>query len=216
MDNGLVPTWRQVIILTNDDYLLTHICFTWHQQQQLHHNTLFLWRQINSASLLPEGRYNHYTDVIMSAMACQITGISLAYWTVYSDENQRKRQSSASLALLRGIHRWPVNSQHKRPVTLKMFPLDDVITNDFLYYWLFIILQGWCPKCRKFPFVFTSCWVDLSWSNCTSNDAGKSSTICLDNDLSSSHYPVIIMNRQLSIMHFLSIIKFWYPQCWAM
>ena len=26
-----------------------------------------------------------------------------------------------------GIHRWPVNSSHKRPVTRKMLPFDDVI-----------------------------------------------------------------------------------------
>ena len=43
----------------------------------------------------------------------------------YND--QRKHQSSASLAFVRGIHRWPVNSQHKWPVTRKMFPFDDVI-----------------------------------------------------------------------------------------
>ena len=28
---------------------------------------------------------------------------------------------------MRGIHRWPVNSLHKLPVTRKMFPFDDVI-----------------------------------------------------------------------------------------
>ena len=38
-----------------------------------------------------------------------------------------KYQSSASLTFVRGIHRWPVNSPHKRPVTRKMFPFDDVI-----------------------------------------------------------------------------------------
>ena len=41
--------------------------------------------------------------------------------------NQRKHQSSASLAFVRGIHRSPVNSPHKWPVTRKMFPFDDVI-----------------------------------------------------------------------------------------
>ena len=45
----------------------------------------------------------------------------------YSGADQRKQQSSASLAFVRGIHRRPVNSPHKRPVTLKMFPFDDVI-----------------------------------------------------------------------------------------
>ena len=46
---------------------------------------------------------------------------------VFSGADQRKHQSSASLAFVRGIHRWPVNSPHKRPVTRKMFSFDDVI-----------------------------------------------------------------------------------------
>ena len=49
------------------------------------------------------------------------------YATVYSDADQRKHQSSASLAFVWGIHRAPVNSPHKWPVTRKMFPFDDVI-----------------------------------------------------------------------------------------
>ena len=67
-----------------------------------------------------------YNDAIMSAVASQITGLTIVYPTVYSDGDQRKHQSSASLAFVRGIHRWPVNSPHKR-VTPKMFPFDDVI-----------------------------------------------------------------------------------------
>ena len=46
---------------------------------------------------------------------------------VYSGTNERKHQSSASLAFVREIHRWPVNSPHKGPVTRKMFLFDDVI-----------------------------------------------------------------------------------------
>ena len=34
-----------------------------------------------------------------------------------------------SLAFVRGIHRWPVNSPHKWSVTRKMFPFDPVIMN---------------------------------------------------------------------------------------
>ena len=47
--------------------------------------------------------------------------------TVHSGTDQRKHQSSTSLASVRGIHRWLVNSQHKWAVTRKMFPFDDVI-----------------------------------------------------------------------------------------
>ena len=72
----------------------------------------------------------HYNDVIMGAMASQITSLTVVYSTVYSGADQRKHQSSASLAFVRGIHRWPVNSPHKGPVARKMFPFDDVIMND--------------------------------------------------------------------------------------
>ena len=41
--------------------------------------------------------------------------------------DQRKHQRSASLAFVWGIHRRPVNSSHKWPVTRKIFPFDDVI-----------------------------------------------------------------------------------------
>ena len=71
---------------------------------------------------------NHYTDVIMGTIASQITSLAIVYSTVYSDADQRKYQSSASLAFVWGIHRRPVNSPHKWPVTRKMFPFDDVIT----------------------------------------------------------------------------------------
>ena len=69
----------------------------------------------------------HYGDVTMGAIGPQITSLTVVYSTVYSDVDQRKHQSSASLAFVRGIHRGPVNSPHKWPVTRKMFPFDDVI-----------------------------------------------------------------------------------------
>ena len=72
----------------------------------------------------------YYTDVIMGAMAYQITSLTIVYSTVYSGAGQRKHQSSASLASVRGIHRRPVNSPHKGPVTRKMFPFNDVIMKD--------------------------------------------------------------------------------------
>ena len=62
----------------------------------------------------------HYNDVKMGAIASQITSLTIVYSIVYSDADQRKHQSSASLAFVRGIHRGPVNSPHKGP-------FDDVI-----------------------------------------------------------------------------------------
>ena len=73
------------------------------------------------------GKSSLYGDVIMSVIASQITSLTIVYSTVYLGADQRKNQSSASLAFVRGIHRRLVNSPHKGPVTRKMFPFDDVI-----------------------------------------------------------------------------------------
>ena len=69
----------------------------------------------------------HYSDAIMGTMAFQITSLTIVYSSVYSGADQSKHQSSASLAFMRGIHRSPVNSPRKWPVTRKIFPFDDVI-----------------------------------------------------------------------------------------
>ena len=63
----------------------------------------------------------------MGAMASQITSFTIAYSTFYWGADQRKHQGSASLAFVWGIHRRPVNSPQKGPVTRKMFPFDDII-----------------------------------------------------------------------------------------
>ena len=70
--------------------------------------------------------YFHFNDVRMGAIASQNTSFTVVYSTVQSGADQRKHQSSAPLAFVRGIHRWPVNSLHKWLVTPKMFPFDDV------------------------------------------------------------------------------------------
>ena len=79
----------------------------------------------------------HY---IMSAMASQITGVSIVCSTFTSGADQRKHQSSASQAFVRAIHRWPMDSPHKGPVTRKMFPFDDVIKMCLI----FRCFTKWC------------------------------------------------------------------------
>ena len=85
---------------------------------------------------------SHYDDVIMGAMASQITSLTTVYSTVISGADQRKHQSSVSLAFVWGIHRGPVNSPHKWPVTRKMFPFDDVIMDS---------VQGYRTSMRNWP-----------------------------------------------------------------
>ena len=95
---------------------------------------------------------SHYDDVIMSLMASQITRHTIVYSTVYSDADQREHQSSAWLAFVWGIHRGPVNSPHKWPVTRKMYPFDDVIMHNKLMMRTLIgmditITSGWGWEC---------------------------------------------------------------------
>ena len=79
---------------------------------------------------LAETNLDHYCDITTGAVTSQITSPTIVYSTVFSDADQRINQSSASLAFVWGIHRRPVNSPHKWPVTRKMFPFDDVIMSD--------------------------------------------------------------------------------------
>ena len=68
-----------------------------------------------------------YSDIMIGTIASQISSLTTVYSTVYSDTDQSTHQSSASLNFVRGIHRGPVNSPDKWPVTRKMFPFDDVM-----------------------------------------------------------------------------------------
>ena len=133
----LIQLW-QLVQLKNDTHRSSsHICYD---------IELFFWRSLSTLTPTPWDKmatYHfagnifkclsmteklcHYNEVIMGTMASQITSLTIVYSTVYSGADQRKHQSFASLAFVRGIHRRPVNSPHKWPVTRKMFPYDDVI-----------------------------------------------------------------------------------------
>ena len=101
----------------------------------------------------------HCSDVIMSAMASQIISVSIVHLAVCSGSDQRKHQSSASLAFEKGIHQWPVNSPHKGPVMQKMFPFADVI----MEIWLAAALQ--CPQIKHLQNGITKmlCLKLMSW-----------------------------------------------------
>ena len=96
----------------------------------------------------------HYRDVIMNPMAYQITSLTIVYSTVHSSADQRKYQSSASLAFVRGIHRGPVNSPHKWPVTRKKFPFDDVTS--------LVLGQSYdCPSTREATLKDIGKWITI-------------------------------------------------------
>ena len=95
----------------------------------------------------------HYGDVVMGTVASQIASLAIVYSTVYSGADQRKYQSSASLAFVPGIHRGPVNFPLKWPVMREMFPFDDVI----MIYPDYNMTKQHCIKriygkiCSKYP-----------------------------------------------------------------
>ena len=91
----------------------------------------------------------------MSAMASENASLMIVYSAVYSGVDERKHQSSALLAFVRGIHRWPVNSPQKGPVTRKMFPFGDVIMYMYCHDKLFIHSQE-CYVGRYFPYWFAA------------------------------------------------------------
>ena len=68
--------------------------------------------------------------------------------TVCSGADQRKHQSSASLAFVGGIHRWLVDSPHKGPVTQKTCPFDDVIMAKHYF------VRGCHPRAKQLITIF--------------------------------------------------------------
>ena len=91
----------------------------------------------------------HYGDVIMGVLVSQITSLTIVN---SKKTDQRKHQSSTTLAFVRGIQRRPVNSPHKWPVTRKMFPFDDVIMN----LGMINSIQVSFVVCRKYLCLFLS------------------------------------------------------------
>ena len=90
------PDWVNVLVGEHSTNTKNNLCTRWHRDTEM--------------------LSTHYNDVIMGAITSKITSLTIVYSTDYSDTDQRKHQSSASLAF-----------PHKGPVTRKMFPFDDVI-----------------------------------------------------------------------------------------
>ena len=77
-------------------------------------------------------RDNHDSEVIMRAMAFQITGISIVYSAVFFKRRSKKTTTFRVTGLCEGIHRWPMDSPHKGPVP-RIFP--HLITSSWWHDW---------------------------------------------------------------------------------
>ena len=129
-----------------------------------------------------------------------ITNLTIVHSIVYSGADKRKYQSSASLALVRGIHRWPVNSPHKGPVTVENISIwwryhgnlplkfgadvntfmenKRVLCSTLLICSLWYVqMIGYIMACRSCSFVANytiSLWLScrLIWKQCTTKITG--------------------------------------------
>ena len=130
----------------------------------------------------------HYCDVIMGSVPSQFTSLTIVYSTVYSDADQRKHQSSASLAFVLRIHRGPVNSPHKWPVTRKMFPFDDVIMYCYYYHGWWVSPWLHATKLRADSRFAPSQWESALLSEKVSHGLGASleSALKINSQLTSS------------------------------
>ena len=92
------------------NFIVLILIWNWtpYEQQKVWWNCLpWLW---TVHIFISHFSWSHYSDGIMGAVASQITSLTIVYSTVHAGADQRKHQSSASLAFVHGIHRWPVNS----------------------------------------------------------------------------------------------------------
>ena len=76
-----------------------------------------IFSQRNKSNTISNDNHDHYSDVTMSAMASQITGVSIICSIVCSNVDRINHQSSRQWPL------WPVDSLHKGPVKQKSFHL---------------------------------------------------------------------------------------------
>ena len=79
----------------------------------------------------------------MNTIVSQITSLTIVYSTVYSDADQNKHQSSASLAFVWGSHRGPVRFETIwRSCDLTVMPI--ICTQIWLLYWTILSVISNC------------------------------------------------------------------------
>ena len=119
--NGIIPVWCQFgSRMTKISLIYIYITRGQWVNLHAHEKRIAVW---------------HYNDVIMTMVASQITSLTVVYSTVYSDADQRKHQSSVSLAFVRGIHRYRWIPRTKGQLRGKCFHL---------------MTSSWTKTCRKY------------------------------------------------------------------
>ena len=109
----------------------------------------------------------HYLDIIMTAIASQITILTIVYSTVYLGSDQRKHQSAASLPLCGEFSggRWipRTNGQQRGKCFHLLCIMHFGFTRTDMIYYMYIILFGakYCTKSvtsiHYIPFIHIRC-----------------------------------------------------------
>ena len=102
---SLICAWTKSWVNNRDVGDLRRRCTYYDVTVMFYYQNLEEEANILTCSRTPHNLSNHYTDVVMTTMAPQITSLAVVYSIVYSGADQRKHQSSASLAFVWGIHR---------------------------------------------------------------------------------------------------------------
>ena len=117
--HGDVMTWKR--FLHHREFTMETTNCRWITPQRASNAEPQYFLEFSLNNLLHTLHWRH------NEVASRITSLVTVYSIAYSGADQWKHQNSASLAFVRRIHRRPVNSPHKGPVTRKMLPFDDVI-----------------------------------------------------------------------------------------
>ena len=115
----------------------------------------------------------HFQGIIISSMASKKNSVLVVYLIVCSGADQRKHQSSMSLAFVKGIHCWLVNSPHNGPVMWKMFPFDDVIMKIRTVHKRSVF--HWIPSILQMPTHLSCCQYHGCWWPSDARSQGNSS-----------------------------------------
>ena len=82
---------------------------------------------------LPQSR-SHNTDIIVSAVVSQITGVSMFAQPFVKAQIKENAKALRHWLLWGESTRWPGDSPHKGTITQKKFPFDDVIVCAYIKY----------------------------------------------------------------------------------
>ena len=106
----------------------------------------------------PQYMWGHYDDVRMGAIASQITSLTIVYSNFYSDADQRKHQSSASLAFVWGIHRDRWIPHTKGQLRGKCFHL---MTSSWCIYFSMPLIIASGSQFLNYSHFYTTYWDTL-------------------------------------------------------